>query len=1414
MQDNQTNRWNKAMNQDLSKTLLTPDTYYEANNLRLGGDKGLTLLDLENIKGNTNLISFPIIPSTKKLTINQTIPGSITIQVFDGTNTDIGTTPFVVSSTSTSKDLYNYLTTNPGYIFLNSTYIIYYNDLYVLLLARGVPDITITLGGGSPTSIILDSNFLPAINNFEVIGSTSIDDSIYILTTDNHSKSPGVSDATSYGQIWKLTLDKTKDPYVNTITLIYNNALNFSTYNAIAPSAITGRYENDGIQRIYWTDNFNKLRSLNVADPQAYATDLSIIDLVPSVDFDIPILSDIRNASGNIKVGCYQVAYRLVNTSGAVTNYSELSNMIFVSASDEAANTGGNGFKDYVIQIIGTTTTKSISWVVNNIDPDFDRIEVVIVSRDTSIATATINTFIDSPITGSSMTFTYDGNQTETNVTLSDFLLLSNTFTHAKTLSTKDNRLLVGNIRNEQGDISYDARAFRAKTSGGTDIYLTNSGTQSLFTPSSAAALPETSDTINDYTSGNVGYYKPGTAILGGAGVNISYEFYTIATASDIESTTNFNIPDFTSAPWRHTNPNYTTNSLTLNVTSPTNTGINSLQRYTTQFSGGLINAGFKYPPVNSLFRGYLRNEIYRFGIQFYDKSKNPYFVKWIGDIKMPNYTDTCNNSVYEDGTNTGITDFRLSFVANHAGGYREAFVLSLGIKFTVNIPISLTSQIDGYSIVRVLREEKDKSIVSNGYITRCSFGGSGDIYTTTPLVDNTCNTTTTTHDDTKGFYITPDFSNLSNTAPAVNMIMRLRGTLGKINSVNAVSFGGTNPYYFNKLYNFTPISRPDYTILQATLLGYGQSTTELSISKQVHNYDFDTISPDESKSQSIGNQAYYIFAQNGVSGVDWSAAVAASGKYYVAIERTVSSQYGGNTYTQRANNEYINCNHYRPIRTTTNNIIDTFEVFAGDTFVNMYDSCRMAKNWGAVSGRSVSTQGKFSTTFFFPVESTINTDLRFGTYMNKDIATTYDTPSGHEFVENYSYNGIASAENNIKKYFPKPDPYIINNSYNNRFYISDIKINGELKDSWSVFKALNYWDVDGTYGPINACGYLQDQIYFVQDKAFGKLLINPRTAITSTEGSEIQIGRGNVIDSHDYISIEYGTKHQFSFLISAYSIYFIDVRHKKIFSFNQNKPLNPISDTKGMSSWIRNNIFGYLETTDKPVFYDPLRQVNGIHGVFDYLNDELLYTFQHADGTIDKGFPQYLYTLVYNEKLECFTGFYSNTPRIYITNHQDFYSPDRDNSNNLYLHNYGAYGRFYENYYDSTISFFINKYPEITKVFNNFILQTEMQDGNTLIDVDSGLLPIEASFNKLEVFTDFQFNSVTLSPNSTLKRRFRTWYTEVPRSSLNSAYMSNGFFSKLRDKVMKVKFSFTNNSNYRFIIHQISTIFSINIPK
>ena len=42
-------------------------------------------------------------------------------------------------------------------------------------------------------------------------------------------------------------------------------------------------------------------------------------------------------------------------------------------------------------------------------------------------------------------------------------------------------------------------------------------------------------------------------------------------------------------------------------------------------------------PYIDANFRGYQRDEIYRFGIVFYNNKSIPSNVSWIGDIRMPN---------------------------------------------------------------------------------------------------------------------------------------------------------------------------------------------------------------------------------------------------------------------------------------------------------------------------------------------------------------------------------------------------------------------------------------------------------------------------------------------------------------------------------------------------------------------------------------------------------------------------------------------------------------------------------------------------------------------------------------------------------------------------------------------------------
>ena len=98
---------------------------------------------------------------------------------------------------------------------------------------------------------------------------------------------------------------------------------------------------------------------------------------------------------------------------------------------------------------------------------------------------------------------------------------------------------------------------------------------------------------------------------------------------------------------------------------------LNGSKKYDKSITSASRQKNYADPIIASLFRSYQRDEVYRFGIIFYNSKFVASPVLWIGDIRMPNLTvaPTFTN----DGTN----------------------VISkpLGIKFTVkNFPIDAAS--------------------------------------------------------------------------------------------------------------------------------------------------------------------------------------------------------------------------------------------------------------------------------------------------------------------------------------------------------------------------------------------------------------------------------------------------------------------------------------------------------------------------------------------------------------------------------------------------------------------------------------------------------------------------------------------------------------------------------------------------
>lgn len=1570
------NNFSAGQNTDISKVFQNKDSYLQALNFRATTELGNSNAALVNIKGNECKVQFPTsqdIFKIKVVDLGGTTDDTVSITI-NGQTTSV----IAITKSTTGLELYNaikqlrncfessYSGPDP---LLTPTFTVAYRNDYVIISQQPVytscsptasifPTTTFTKTSGSPrwtlmfetvegtyTNTQINGSYILTNNQYRIIGSTFIDEDLYLLTADSPlAFIPEHDSFTGVGSIWKLSIDDvTRD---STLTLLYTNYLDFTVEHPVAPSAILGRYESKEIKRIYWTDFYNKIRTCNIADPQLMALDPTQLSVIPSFNFELPILQDIL--TGSLPVGTYELSYRLKKTIGSVTNYTQPSNMVNLVAANPN-DTSASGFVAYQGSTAGNSG-RSITWKLDNLDTDFDLIEFIVLHRDTKTNLATCYVLSDLTVT-ESKTITVSTLDNLDTIELDEFVSLQVGFNYAKTVDTKDNRLFWGNVKNDRQDISnkFDARAFRAKTPGGNDIRLTHGGVElANLTLAQAEALPVTHDAINQYydSNGNENndpvlgracYYKPNDPgnKLGGKGKYIEYEFYTESIDLSDLSVTEGSSGDFNI----YSGIPYSNQSGLSGITTPLD-----LVLGTTDSNNQLYPikgvAATKNPYVTSALKGFQHEEIYRFGIQFFDDQGFPMFTEWIGDIKFPKYSDP------NPGGPTG--DFRNSYLN---GTTIKGQIL--GIKFTVNVR-EISKAIGAYQIVRVERTQNDKSILATGIITqpRTATGvdphlGGGLYYDTVP--NSFIHLPVDPNPPYPGYAYRPDPSQLgletlcpdfspepsdgeTNAGAFVMTIdsfdfqtngytfksndkILVRSILKPVNSYNA-RLGVGNPRYrksFDNGFHWLTNDNKKGTLPSydtPNVFGIGSSGCGLGGKFQtgfdsdemphfIHFYVDNSFPNDviktiiDGKEVAAGNSSSVIggytyvnhmrcygnptlpeYSLNGIpaygsktvgiclsTGLDPStyACVASTGnKFFVLYYRYNASQYGGNTYVERTNSTYIPCGSLIPIKrdnkTLANNLNISFDCFGGDIHLNYHDHQKLYKHLqgdgadmalfryypfdggsasdytGNCTGHSELVAFNMGVTYMFPCTNNNNQAVRYGNHT--DTSLTGSSGYGNE---QYNYANYHSNERNILTYFPKPLNFQTTDEWRARVFFSEVKFDNETQDSWSQYLPNSFYDVEGNYGGINCLITLNNQVYYIQDRAIGQLLINPVAQVDGGIGAPIQLGQSaETIQRHQNIAIDIGTKHQWSVYRSPNQFVFLDVRHKKLYSFSQ-EGLRPISDLYGQRNFFVKRLHDNNLINDNPI------KDSGILTTYDYYHNEFLITIVNDNDATDK--DEY-YTLAFNELTNKFTGMYSFLPNIYLNNNRYLFSNiNRGNlRTSIYLHNYGAYGNFYNTQYPSTLKVLVNDNPLYTKIFDNLVWISESIKDNLEWSDDLNITPgavtnplfpddvpyPQDTFTKVRCYDQYQntdFVNLTLTPPSNnLRKTEQGFNLQIPRNKFNydttaintkslfdtTALTKTTFGERIRDKWMIVDLYYPNTQNNRFVIHNLKTLYKV----
>ncbi|MCK4500955.1 hypothetical protein KAU11_10700, partial [Candidatus Babeliales bacterium] len=220
-------------------------------------------------------------------------------------------------------------------------------------------------------------------------------------------------------------------------------------------------------------------------------------------------------------------------------------------------------------------------------------------------------------------------------------------FISPKTHSVKDNTLFLGNIEEDYFDVEYDARAYRFNNLGIAEVenrrispgvFIDSAGAWEA----QVAAFDLEDDLVNpfnqDYSKG-LKYKTDGTTI-GGEGINVSYTITVVERKVSTEDES--------------------TNSLAVAYTE------------------------------NLVLQ---LDEIYRFGVVFYDGYMRRSPVKWIGDIRMPKHHEIIGQ-IGNDG-----------------------FVRAMGAKVLFNIDVFNHPELQNKSfrIVSAKREGTDRTVLYEG---------------------------------------------------------------------------------------------------------------------------------------------------------------------------------------------------------------------------------------------------------------------------------------------------------------------------------------------------------------------------------------------------------------------------------------------------------------------------------------------------------------------------------------------------------------------------------------------------------------------------------------------------------------------------------------------------------------------------
>ena len=1065
-----------------------------------------------------------------------------------------------------------------------------------------------------------------------VIGYISFLDTLVVFSTN--------SDSGGYGEIGQVTFDK--DGVGTYVPLYCHVELNFSREHQITGFTFE---ENDRIKRVYWTDNYNQPRALNVKDPafnqpvsiisgQEYmvvggvinyngtnygpgltATNIflanststyTVVDGNPKVyqyisvnllswypDRINPDIDFNKYVAGSLYGGSKSYFVRLSNiTQGIQTSWSYSSFPINVySIADYATfnlveGKGAGG----VLQ----TTSTGIELKISNIDISlFDTIEVAVIGYDQAenvIRDGVAKKFAEQPITASTM-YIQHTDETGTDVSLNELTLFPASILKVKDITTNKNYSVIGNIseRGELEDFTKDGITI--------DDLIYDVPADSSFSwpaPNYNSTAPTNAGLPKQ------GSHTPSGSLLGG-GV-----YYVTGGVINYVSPPPFSPSgeDFGDGKPNKAFRVNNNNTYTIVSGSPQVKPCIALSQYNNRNSIYLENITKIIPLENDYYdyrgmattqylRQYWGNETYRFGILPYDKKGDPMYVRWIGDHPI----QTLGNKNGPISYWAGAPSYSLKL-----NGIRIS-----GITFT---PEDI-DKMSGFSIVRAPR---DKQYYAQGILHPTA--GKTDAIRQIPLAQ-----LDSSEDYTIAGGVGSDraFANVVNWySPDVLFGYYSPASSGnKLEGDCFVSIPAPDGFianlyspvasneYNSKWYEYGGLNNQTYGVNKFNLVDPSSSVPGF-----YSGIDYDNNLAQIQNAYPISNGFKSVQCRTGV--FDLNAGVVLPGglqmidytqRYSTArplmnykIEKT--NLYGGQGLNAIANTIYIQTGHYQKIDSavltnTYDSVSDTYifdnvDVFGGDSFLGIYSTGKSL--FDGLHYKEGDDPISFSYGIFYPIESNINHYLRqgrnieqYGMHNNTANGVYWQKYNGSEFVSRPEQFAVnfAYTSEGAITYPALPANYNFVGQFPYRVRWAGPKVLGETIDTFRTFPQNQYRDLDGNKGQINNVRNRDGKVFFWQDHSIGYLPMLERQLIGGSIGDATQLGVSGVIDRFDNFNTYFGNQHKFALIETEYGFAWFDFRRRAFLVMTVGGGIQEVSFIKGLRTFFNNPQLFYASQLD-----------------------------------------------------------------------------------------------------------------------------------------------------------------------------------------------------------------------------------------